>query len=650
MSQNYHTPITTGAAANAATINGPLGQLDSQLSTTATEVIAARGGYASLDTRLDNLVLAGGNVATLTNGAASAGQKVVTVDSSTGFVAGANVVYTLAGGTLEYNAVGTVDTPTQITLTTNIGSGGIANDTYFTMISPSEAAAAQYVNAGNGVSQTLPVAVQAALAGRFVVTAYGAVGDGTANDTAAIQAAIDAAWAAGGGIVVLPVGDWKVTGLEFYRDTVDRLGGGKEIVIVGAGRGSRLFSSTAAPVFTWEAWASGKYSSKVTLLNLYVQNTAAGGSIALWASHDAATDRLAFRATECIFEYFGGPNDGNHGVGCAFDFDGLIASQMLNCWINGGSPIGGGATIGWAAKIKHSSQCTFANIYMGTGDLGSAGRGFWVHGGGDNMILGMRLDTGSRFDGPSFYFDDTKGWHVHQLRGEGKDSSAFIHIKDSHNLTFYDANVPSLDDDATTRNGILIENSSHITFYSCTVKSQDYYGNGKSIVIDQYCSYVRFYRLVMVLFDGQTTYSDDIDDDGTLTMFDGSWGTGGEDGPPTSIIMAGAMQTPPLRVGENGTLVSTILHATAAWDPGSIANGATESTTVTMSNVAVTDTIIGLSYTSIGSADWTLRGHLYNDTGTIKAKVWLTNNTGNSVDLADGVVTVVVGRFPYTHL
>lgn len=43
---------------------------------------------------------------------------------------------------------------------------------------------------------------------------YGAVGDGTTNDTAAIQAAINAASAAGGGTVLLPVGTYSVTTLS----------------------------------------------------------------------------------------------------------------------------------------------------------------------------------------------------------------------------------------------------------------------------------------------------------------------------------------------------------------------------------------------------------------------------------------------------
>lgn len=54
----------------------------------------------------------------------------------------------------------------------------------------------------------------------IVVSAFGAVGDGIANDTAAIQRAIDAAAAAGGGEVLLPAGTYR-SGSLFLRTGVD---------------------------------------------------------------------------------------------------------------------------------------------------------------------------------------------------------------------------------------------------------------------------------------------------------------------------------------------------------------------------------------------------------------------------------------------
>src|SRR4051812_27410793 len=47
-------------------------------------------------------------------------------------------------------------------------------------------------------------------ASMYNVKNYGATGGGTTNDTSAIQAAIDAAGAAGGGVVYIPTGTYKI--------------------------------------------------------------------------------------------------------------------------------------------------------------------------------------------------------------------------------------------------------------------------------------------------------------------------------------------------------------------------------------------------------------------------------------------------------
>ena len=135
MSTNHHTEIPTGSQATAALFNSRFSDLDTALTTAkntadtnAAEIVAARGGSSSLDDRLDAISIGGSNVATLANGAAAAGQKVVAVDSETGFVVGAAVEYFLSGsGDLEVNKIASVAAG-QITLVNNIGTGGVADD------------------------------------------------------------------------------------------------------------------------------------------------------------------------------------------------------------------------------------------------------------------------------------------------------------------------------------------------------------------------------------------------------------------------------------------------------------------------------------------------------------------------------------------
>lgn len=114
MTTNYHAAIETGETNAPSTINSRLASLDA--------AISAQGG-------------AGGTF-TLANGAAAAAQKIVTVDSTSGLVAGASVVYTLVGGVIETNTIATVDSATQVTLTTNIGTGGIADNGVLAQITP----------------------------------------------------------------------------------------------------------------------------------------------------------------------------------------------------------------------------------------------------------------------------------------------------------------------------------------------------------------------------------------------------------------------------------------------------------------------------------------------------------------------------------
>lgn len=74
----------------------------------------------------------------------------------------------------------------------------------------------------------------------FDVRDYGAVGDGTTDDTTAVQAAITAASAAGGGQVLLPEGTWIVSGITLPS----------KVQLVGVGWSSilKLKSASNGPV------------------------------------------------------------------------------------------------------------------------------------------------------------------------------------------------------------------------------------------------------------------------------------------------------------------------------------------------------------------------------------------------------------------
>lgn len=92
----------------------------------------------------------------------------------------------------------------------------------------------------------------------FNVKDYGAVGDGTANDTAAIQAALDAASTAGGGTVFLPRGVYKLAGKIKLGDNVALEGVGAQSVL------KPEFTSVINRVI-WNDWTAG--NTNITLRN-----------------------------------------------------------------------------------------------------------------------------------------------------------------------------------------------------------------------------------------------------------------------------------------------------------------------------------------------------------------------------------------------
>ena len=96
---------------------------------------------------------------------------------------------------------------------------------------PSVAGNVAYTPAGTGAVTT---DVETKLRESVSVKDFGAVGNGVADDTAAIQAAIDYAESLGGGSVILPIGTYKLTS----NILID----GDHVGIVGLSRGATILS------------------------------------------------------------------------------------------------------------------------------------------------------------------------------------------------------------------------------------------------------------------------------------------------------------------------------------------------------------------------------------------------------------------------
>jgi hypothetical protein len=192
----------------------------------------------------------------------------------------------------------------------------------------------------NGVATNLSTAF-AALQGqrRFVVTSYGAVGDGVTNDTSAINAAISAANAAGGGVVSFPPGNYLCSTVTAFS-TVSLEGAGPTLTTITLLTGGTIFinGAMAAVVrgfkFTFSgATSSGYYILASTIVSgqgylvedctFAKKGTGGGGGAIAFVSataHSAVISR-------CDVEISGDGQGINNGSGC----DMRVLNSKVRC-------------------------------------------------------------------------------------------------------------------------------------------------------------------------------------------------------------------------------------------------------------------------------------------------------------------------------
>jgi hypothetical protein len=306
--------------------------------------------------------------ATLTNGSASAGQKVVTVDNTTGLIAGATIAYQLSSGRLEYNVIASVDGPAQITLTANIGEQGIADNSYLSLISMGEYLAAQAVNHATTINPTVVDAMTWAAGEFFNVMAFGAVGDGIANDTAAIQATVDAA-AKVHGTVYIPPGRYLITSINISDQT--------NLTITGAGTNSVLVTASNLGVIVCQK------CSRLLIADLAIE-----GDADVKKEHQRGVDWHSV-----IDSMIRNVSVANVGYDAILLFESCIGNTIMGCFVD--SAYDDGINIGGKADLPTTDTTVVGNIiknanhdgiHISAGSLRTSAQG--------NVISGCEVGVG----------------------------------------------------------------------------------------------------------------------------------------------------------------------------------------------------------------------------------------------------------------
>lgn len=179
---------------------------------------------------------------------------------------------TLTSQTVEYNGV--VYAPKSSALPFTTSSWG-ADSAKFRTVQVTDADLIAYTPAGTG---TVATTVQEVLRRTVSVKDFGAVGDGVADDTIKVQAAIDAIASVGGGIVYFPVGNYRCNVVLKANVTLTSLGTGT-FGYLASGTNKGVILTQAAAGFVVDTPATGISNCAIVGINFkgLGAGTAGGG-------------------------------------------------------------------------------------------------------------------------------------------------------------------------------------------------------------------------------------------------------------------------------------------------------------------------------------------------------------------------------------
>lgn len=162
---------------------------------------------------------------------------------------------------------------------------------------------------------------------------YNAIGNGVTDDTAAIQAALNAAKALGGVPVRFPAGTYLVTSTLLYETTADQVGSPQ---IFGSGRFATVFNNQVAngPLFQIRATVANTFQRGGHLKDFSILTT----------TNPVVSDGILVTGLyQCLFEnvrIVGLTGDGVRIVITLGDADGPVQLIFERCWIDGNRGVG----------------------------------------------------------------------------------------------------------------------------------------------------------------------------------------------------------------------------------------------------------------------------------------------------------------------
>lgn len=252
------------------------------------------------------------------------------------------------------------------------------------------------ISATGRIEDTIPV---------FNVLDYGAAGDGVADDTAEIQAAIDAAEAAGGGTVYFPEGTYAISApVTVDSNYVRLMGEGYSSRIVGSNTGSQIYVNTVTFFYISDLYISGNgtYSANKGCINVESST-----QVLIERCFCTASSRMGIRINDCSKvtimnnRCFANYHNGIMVRGTSYDisvrgntcYDNVTAATSCGIGLYGatGCVIADNICYGNALHGISFEASADRNVVIGNNIYDNDASGISLHTSGSNLIVDNRV-------------------------------------------------------------------------------------------------------------------------------------------------------------------------------------------------------------------------------------------------------------------